>query len=49
MTRLFRIRLDPTKREAVMITEDDGVIVIEPMRFLLPVEAWAIARRGRAG
>jgi len=48
MNRPFRIRLDPMKREAAMITEDDGVFVIEPMRFLLPAEAKVIARQGRA-
>ncbi len=49
MTRPFRIRLDPMKREAVMITEDDGAFVIEPMRVITLAEAKVIARQGRGG
>ncbi len=48
MTRPFRIRLDPMRREAAMITEDDGAFVIEPMRFLFLEEAKVIVRQGRA-
>ncbi len=47
MSRPFRIRLDPIKREAVMIKEVEGAFVIEPMRFLRVEEAKAIARQGR--
>ncbi len=47
MTRPFRIRLNPMKREAAMISECDGAFVIEPMRFLFLEEAKVIARQGR--
>ncbi len=47
MNRPFRIRLDPMKREAVMISECEGAFVIEPMQFLRVEEAKVIARQGQ--
>ncbi len=47
MNRPFRMKLDPMKREAVMISECDGAFVIEPMRFVSIAEARSWARRAR--
>ncbi|MBA3577462.1 MAG: hypothetical protein H0W39_07625 [Sphingomonas sp.] len=47
MNRPFLIRLDPMKREAAMISECDGVFVIEPMKFVSLAEARSWARRAR--
>ncbi len=47
MTRPFTLDLNPWKREAAMISEDDGVFVVEPMRFVTLPEAKREAKAAR--
>lgn len=42
---MTRLKLHLTNRDVALITECEGVFVVEPMRWLWPSEAKAIARR----